>query len=280
MQTVSIALCTYNGEKFLPQQLESFLNQSRLPDELVACDDCSTDSTVEILNQFKNRAPFPVEIHQNRVNLGSTKNFEKAIGLCNGDIIFLSDQDDIWCENKISRISNELRDKSGLLVFSNAELIDEFGNPLNTTLWEKWGFTPERQVSWRTNINAVDDLFVNDNKITGATLAFKRSLLEKALPFDLPFGFIHDAWLGLIAAAQNRLVFLDEILTKYRIHDEQQIGIGSGMTMGQGFGDLQEDYRTHQERFLKRFPHLRRRFRPGLIDRIIRRSRRLGGNER
>ena len=91
----SIALCTYNGEKFLREQLDSIALQTLLPDELVACDDRSCDSTMEILQEFRERVSFPVHIHQNEENLGSTKNFEKAIKLCSGDIIALCDQADV-----------------------------------------------------------------------------------------------------------------------------------------------------------------------------------------
>src|SRR5262249_10160572 len=104
---ISIALCTYNGAKYLSSQLESYLAQTCLPDEVVVCDDCSQDETVTILNDFAIRAPFPVRILVNDQNLGSTKNFEKSISLCSGEIIFLSDQDDVWMPNKIERVSSE-----------------------------------------------------------------------------------------------------------------------------------------------------------------------------
>ena len=89
---LSIALCTYNGAQFLPAQLESMAAQTRLPDELVVCDDQSTDGSVEIIKSFAHHAPFAIRLEINAKNLGSTKNFEKAIGLCRGEIIGLSDQ--------------------------------------------------------------------------------------------------------------------------------------------------------------------------------------------
>src|SRR3989339_673267 len=98
---ISIAMCTYNGEKYIEQQLNSFLTQTILPNELVICDDCSKDKTIEILQEFSKKAKFPVRIYLNEKNLGSTKNFEKAIGLSKGDIIFCSDQDDVWHNQKI-----------------------------------------------------------------------------------------------------------------------------------------------------------------------------------
>jgi len=92
---ISIALCTYNGEAYLSDQLASIVKQTQQPDELIACDDGSTDNTLQILDQFSGEAPFPVRVYLNQQRLGPTKNFEKAISLCSGDFIFLSDQDDV-----------------------------------------------------------------------------------------------------------------------------------------------------------------------------------------
>ena len=100
----SIALATYNGERYLQEQLNSFLHQTRLPDEIIACDDCSTDRTMDILESFAISALFAVYIYRNAINLGYTKNFERAISLCSGDVIFLSDQDDVWFPKR-SRLS-------------------------------------------------------------------------------------------------------------------------------------------------------------------------------
>ena len=98
--TISIAMTTYNGEKYLQEQLDSFLGQNRLPDELVVCDDGSQDRTMAILESFSSRAPFPVRIYRNSAKLGYSKNFEKAGSLCTGDIIAFSDEDDVWDAQK------------------------------------------------------------------------------------------------------------------------------------------------------------------------------------
>ena len=103
MNRISVAMCTYNGEKYLHQQLASIAQQTRLPEEMVVCDDCSSDSTPEIIEEFARTVPFPVRFFRNPQNLGSTKNFEKAIGLCTGDMIALCDQDDIWMPEKLAR---------------------------------------------------------------------------------------------------------------------------------------------------------------------------------
>ena len=117
---VSIALCTYNGENFLEEQLSSIGQQTRLPDELIISDDDSTDSTVQIAEKFAAIAPFSVKISINTKRLGSTKNFERAISQCSGDIIFLSDQDDYWNPKKINLIVRVLEESNNLgCIFSN-----------------------------------------------------------------------------------------------------------------------------------------------------------------
>jgi len=93
--TISVALCTYNGELYLREQLESILKQTFPPDEIIICDDGSTDTTIKILEEFRRKSFIPVKVYYNKENLGVSKNFEKAISLCSGDIIFLSDQDDV-----------------------------------------------------------------------------------------------------------------------------------------------------------------------------------------
>jgi glycosyltransferase involved in cell wall biosynthesis len=100
---ISVALCTYNGERFLHQQLDSIAMQTRLPDELVVCDDRSTDRTLAIVREFAASAPYPVRVFENQANLGFAANFEGAIRRCDGDLIALSDQDDVWYPTRLER---------------------------------------------------------------------------------------------------------------------------------------------------------------------------------
>ena len=97
---ISVAMCTYNGADFLPAQLESILAQSRKPDQIVVCDDGSTDETRALLQGFEKESPDVILLRFNKKNLGSIRNFEQAIQLCNGDIIALSDQDDVWRQDR------------------------------------------------------------------------------------------------------------------------------------------------------------------------------------
>ncbi len=103
---VSIALASYNGSRYLKEQLDSFANQIRLPDELIICDDCSHDESHKIINEFIKKSPFPVCFFKNDNNLGYAKNFEQAVLYCDGDIILFSDQDDVWYVDKIQKIES------------------------------------------------------------------------------------------------------------------------------------------------------------------------------
>lgn len=216
----SIALCTYNGEKFLKEQFESFLSQTKLPDELVICDDFSTDSTVEILKQFQKNATFPVRIEINQKRLGVVKNFEKAINFCTNELIFLSDQDDVWMPEKIVIITRqfELNENLGL-VFTDAELIDEFGEKLNKTLFAE----TFRKVD---KIKPLFDLCLNKNVVTGATTAFRAKYRDEFLPIpdNIP-NIIHDAWIALVVSAIAECKWLEKSLIKYRQHSGQQLGL-------------------------------------------------------
>ncbi|MCM4161405.1 glycosyltransferase family 2 protein [Antarcticibacterium flavum] len=223
---LSVALCTCNGEMFLREQLNSILDQTLPVDEIVICDDASSDNTQGLLASYQQKYPYIIKLHFNERSLGTIKNFEKAISLTNGQLIFLSDQDDIWSKNKVSVMSSFFnKHEDCKLLFTNGLLIDEKSNSLNTTLWDKWGFQKPKRQSWKNNNNAFNDLLNNDNKITGATICFHKSLKKYVLPIEVPLGYWHDAWLGLHASAQKGLYFFDKNLIKYRIHQGQQIGI-------------------------------------------------------
>ncbi len=219
---ISIALCTYNGEKFLEEQLNSFLRQTRLPDEIVICDDGSNDSTENIVKNFSKKSLFPINFYKNKKNIGSTKNFEKAIGLCSGDLIFLSDQDDVWENKKIAIMESIFqKDSEVILAFSDAELVDENLVSLNTNLW-KTTFDDKKRES--ISENNFYKIFLKEGIITGATACFSSELKNYILPIPILGNFIHDGWIALVAARIGKVVFLSETLIKYRQHSNQQIG--------------------------------------------------------
>lgn len=222
--TTSIALCTYNGERFLPSQLESLLRQTQLPNELIVCDDNSTDSTVKILEKFAQKAPFKVQIIINKTSLGVVKNFEKAATCCQNEIIFFCDQDDLWMPTKIEKQTKFLTQNPDIqVIFSNLDLVDELLNPLRKTMWEEVRFRKKQQKLWKSG-KAVEVL-LQGNRVSGCSMAIRKTFLEQVLPFPTqPAGFIHDAYLSLAAAFTNQISFLEESLVFYRQHETQQIG--------------------------------------------------------
>jgi glycosyltransferase involved in cell wall biosynthesis len=223
---ISVALCTYNGELFLVEQLDSILNQTTAVDEIIICDDDSSDSTYSILESYAVLYPNKFKLYKNKITLGTIKNFEKAISLTVGDLIFLSDQDDLWRNDKVEKtIFFFHKNTNCSLLFSNGQLINDLGYTIDGTLWEKWGFNIDLKKAWLNNDNAFFDLIRGNNKITGATVCFSKNLKEVFLPIVLPLNYWHDTWIGLHAAASNSLYFMDDLLISYRVHERQQIGI-------------------------------------------------------
>ena len=221
---ISVAMCTYNGATFLREQLDSIAVQTRLPDELVVCDDDSRDATSETVAAFAAEAPFPVRLLVNEQNLGSTKNFERAIGLCEGDIIALSDQDDVWLPEKLRQIEDYfLREPTVGLVFTEAEVVDDNLQPLGYRLWESIGFDDKHQRLMRTG--RVLDVLLPGWTVTGATMAFRASFKDLVLEIPTNLALIHDGWIALLIGSVAGVSFIEEPLIKYRQHTHQQIGV-------------------------------------------------------
>ena len=219
--TFSIALCTCDGATYLPDQLASLAAQSRLPDELVVRDDVSTDGTAAVVEAFAARAPFPVRFERNAERLGSTRNFDRAIAACTGDLIALCDQDDVWRPDKLSVLERRFDENPGTgLVFSDADLVDAALNPIGARLWARIGF--DRRL-WESR-GALTAL-VPGRLVTGATMAFRSTFRGLVLP--TPEGIapmIHDGWISLAIAAVAGVTCVDEPLVAYRQHGAQQIG--------------------------------------------------------
>jgi glycosyltransferase involved in cell wall biosynthesis len=199
---VSIAMATFNGAQNLGAQLESFVRQTRLPDELVVCDDCSTDSTLTLLQEFSASAPFEVRIARNNANLGFTQNFNEALTRCTGDVIFLSDQDDVWLPQKIETVlATLIAHAEATLVIHDGKLVDE------DLQW--YGATKLSQIISGYSGAAMP--------IMGALTAIRRELAELALP--VPQEIVgHDKWLHLIAELTRSRVVVDDILQLIRRH--------------------------------------------------------------
>jgi glycosyltransferase involved in cell wall biosynthesis len=225
-QGVSVAMCTYNGEKYIEQQLQSIAAQTMLPLEIVICDDCSTDATPTIVADFARTAPFAVTFVVNPGNVGSskkgiTRNFEKASALCVGQYIAMCDQDDMWVPEKLARLVAKLESDPGFGgVFSDAQLMDPQSQPKETRLWETNGFSPSEQDRLQRGESLA--VLLSMTKVYGCTLMVKADLLEKILP--VPPSWWFDAWLANAIAVYAKLAFVPEPLLYYRIHPSQQVG--------------------------------------------------------
>ena len=258
---LSIALCTYNGENYLPEQLASISLQTCLPDELVVCDDGSTDLTLDILDNFSKTAPFKVRIFRNKTNLGPAANFAKAIGICHGDWIFLCDQDDFWLPDKVeisTRKLSQLEELYGkdtpLLVHSDAAATDENLQAIHPSLWKF-------QHSYPENGHILAKL-LNQNLVTGCTAAMNRALRDKALPIPDNV-MMHDWWLALVATTFGQISSIPETTMFYRQHGKNDTGAKSwggvqAMTLLLDIilkknQDISLRTRSQAKEFLKRF---------------------------
>ncbi|MEZ5754200.1 MAG: glycosyltransferase family 2 protein [Paracoccaceae bacterium] len=200
--TISIAMATYNGARFLQAQLDSFSAQTRLPDELVVCDDGSKDATLEILETFAASAPFAVRVIRNPENLGFKRNFEKAISLCEGDIIFISDQDDVWLSSKLQVVEQVFRDDPRVMTTINDMIITD----------------AELNHSNKTLLGAIRVSGSNENRlVAGCAAAVRRSFLPVVLP--IPSEYLgHDGWISDLSVSLGVRKLIDQPLQLYRRH--------------------------------------------------------------
>lgn len=196
-------MCTYNGAAYLQKQLQSICSQTYKNIELVVVDDGSTDNTFTILSELTDKAR--IKVYRNEFNLGFIRNFEKAVSLCTGEFIALSDQDDIWLPEKIETLLRAIEDN--ILVYADAELIDHEDNSLHT-------FVSDVVNPVKTN-NPLPLLF--NNCAPGNSLFFRRELVGYALPF--PEKIFHDWWLMYTAASIGRIAYVAAPLVKYRQHE-------------------------------------------------------------
>ncbi len=225
MLKVSVALATYNGESYIRNQLESLAAQIRRPDEVIIADDCSSDKTVEIIKEFLEEKGLDWRLFEGKTNLGFKKNFRKAISLATGDIVFLCDQDDIWCEDKIECILNVFSaNPKAKSVNSSFTVIDGEGQPLELD-------TPRGKNNYGMLPNLtkpLERLHFSDvfrrNISPGCTMAVTGELAQEYVRLtecELP----HDWELNLMAACDHALWFYNVPLIKYRIHGTNAIGL-------------------------------------------------------
>lgn len=212
MGSISVAMATYNGEEFIEKQLESIISQTIPVFELVICDDCSTDSTWSILCQYAKKYSF-IKIYRNETNIGCVRNFEKAIGLCSGDYIALSDQDDIWMPEHLQVLYDGIGEK--ICSVGDAELIDQYGNKLG----RKLNYSVNLDYIPKDDISKAYFIMFYGNPYHGCLMLFKREFFNIALP--IPEGVkVHDVWFSILACFYHGIQPIGDVITLYRRHDK------------------------------------------------------------
>jgi GT2 family glycosyltransferase len=205
---ISVCMATYNGESYLSQQLESILTQLSDCDEVIVVDDASTDSTAAVVSNFMDSR---LVLIQHSTNQGIVASFEDAVRSATGDVLFLSDQDDIWAPNRVSRTLKAFAENRSLaLIVTNIALINEEGV----------GFTRDKRIKqWPFDSRLVPNLIAN--RFQGSAMAFRSSLTQDILPFPRNFLFLHDAWIGArCALTRSEVGYISEPLLFYRRHGE------------------------------------------------------------
>lgn len=218
----AVALCTYNGARYVGEQLRSILAQRPRCAQLIVVDDASTDDSASIARSLLDAEGVRGVVSVNPANLGSLKSFERALGLVTDlPIVFLADQDDAWHANKAARMLDAFERRPELLLLNtNARIVDASMRPLGYDLFTSIHVT--RAERRRLRHGDAFDAYIRRNVATGATVAFRRELLDIALP--IPEGWVHDEWLATIASAIGRVDYLEDPLIDYRQHGGNQIG--------------------------------------------------------
>lgn len=200
---VSVAMATYNGEKYIKEQISTILENLREYDELVISDDGSTDNTIDIIRNFVDKRIKLIDGPKE----GLKKNFDNAINNTTGDYIFLSDQDDFWLPNKVERVLKIFKESNYILVQHDAIVVDENNN----VIFES--FAEHRKVKTGIIKNLIK------NSYHGCCIAFKKELKSKILPIPDTI-YLHDQWIGMIAEVEGKTYFFNEKLMKYRRHSD------------------------------------------------------------
>ena len=213
---ISVALATYNGGLFIREQLDSIISQTYDDIEIIVCDDCSKDDTVKIIEQYaKNDSR--IKIYQNEKNIGFKKNFEKAITLCSGEYIACSDQDDVWTNDHLKILYDNIGKYD--MICANAHLVDEKLNPIGSDLFNSSRFSilPQNNKEW------LIFLFFN-NIFQGSACLIKKKLINKALPIPDNVKF-HDYWFALCSVCNNGVKYLpNNFILFYRQHSNNITG--------------------------------------------------------
>lgn len=251
--SVSVALATCNGARFLEEQLTSIAAQRRLPDELVVVDDASEDGTWALVQSLARRLPFPVRSWRQPSRVGVARNFSTALERCAGTLIATCDQDDRWHPDRLAVACEAMADPDVLLVCSDAQLIDAAGAPTGVRLWAHAGI-PARVLRALAGPDPLAVL-LGRRVVTGATMTVRAELVRAALPIGP--GWIHDEWLSAQAALRGgRIAVRSEPLVEYRQHTQNAVGASADGLWRRGREALRGDRRARVRRQLEQWEAL------------------------
>lgn len=226
MRTVGTVITTYNGERFLDEQLKSILQQTQRPQQIVIVDDCSQDGTKKIIDKYVKEFPKLFTFIQNKKNLGPKSTFEIGISKCETDYIALCDQDDIWEPNKIAKLFQDLENnEKAKLCFHNLKFINENGNLIKDT--DYWKVAPLHEPLPVTGAQARERLANFSNPVPGCTMFFSFELKPYILPMPTSKWIGHDWWISVNGFFFADPIFIEDALTWYRLHSNQTAGIGT-----------------------------------------------------
>jgi len=205
---ISVCIASYNGEKYIKTQLNSIINQLEINDEIIIVDDCSTDKTIEIIESIMD---YRITVFKNNFNMGHVYSFNRAIELSSNDIVFMSDQDDIWKNGRVLLMKKNLLDSKSLLLSSNSEFINSEGVNLD------YNTNGVNEIYSTNYFNNIIDIFFGKTNYYGCLMVFKKELKKIILPIP---GFVesHDLWIAMAANLLSSNTHCNDITLSRRIH--------------------------------------------------------------
>lgn len=237
MEKIDILVATYNGEKYVKEQLDSIINQTYKDINIIISDDGSKDSTLSILKEYQEKYP-NITVYTHEKNLGYKKNFEFLLTKVESDYYMLSDQDDVWLEEKVEKCFNKLKQDNADLVYCDLLVVDDNLNLMKKSYWDVIG---KRK---KIKLNDIRTLYL-DNCVTGCTILSKKSFIKDIVPIPQESVYmLHDYWIALIVALKGKITYLDEKCIKYRQHVNNQIGSSKKSLKMNNFKDVRDMFIT------------------------------------